>query len=74
MAEQLLDFTGKVVVATGAATGIGRATALAFARQSATVVIGDVDERAAGGGAIAVRNAATTMLNGSVVFSLAERQ
>jgi NAD(P)-dependent dehydrogenase (short-subunit alcohol dehydrogenase family) len=46
MPEQLLDFTGKVVV-TGGATGIGRATSLAFARQGATVVIGDVDDRAA---------------------------
>lgn len=47
MPEQLLDFTGKVVVVTGGATGIGRATSLAFARQGATVVIGDIDDRAA---------------------------
>jgi NAD(P)-dependent dehydrogenase (short-subunit alcohol dehydrogenase family) len=46
MSEQLLDFTGKVVLVTGGATGIGRATSLAFARQGATVVIGDVDDRA----------------------------
>ena len=47
MPEHLLDFTAKVVLVTGGATGIGRATSLAFARQGATVVIGDVDDRAA---------------------------
>jgi NAD(P)-dependent dehydrogenase (short-subunit alcohol dehydrogenase family) len=46
MSERLLDFTGKTVLITGAATGIGRATALAFGRQGANVAIGDVDERA----------------------------
>lgn len=47
MSEQLLDFTGKVVLVTGGATGIGRATSLAFARQGAAVVVGDVDDRTA---------------------------
>ena len=56
---------GKVIVVTGGAAGIGRATAAAFARQGASVVIADVDlvegEKAVssirenGGAAICVR-------------------
>ena len=41
MSDHLL--AGKVVVVTGGAAGIGRATAFAFARQGASVVIGDID-------------------------------
>jgi NAD(P)-dependent dehydrogenase (short-subunit alcohol dehydrogenase family) len=41
-----LNFDGRTVLITGAATGIGRATALAFAAARAAVLIGDVDPRA----------------------------
>jgi NAD(P)-dependent dehydrogenase (short-subunit alcohol dehydrogenase family) len=41
-----IDYTGKVVLITGAATGIGRAASLAFAGQGATLVLGDKDARA----------------------------
>jgi NAD(P)-dependent dehydrogenase (short-subunit alcohol dehydrogenase family) len=44
MPDALLDFTGKVALVTGGSTGIGRATALAFARQGASVVVGDVSD------------------------------
>jgi NAD(P)-dependent dehydrogenase (short-subunit alcohol dehydrogenase family) len=40
-------FEGKVVLVTGGATGLGRATALAFARQQANIAVVDLNESAA---------------------------
>jgi len=58
--------TGKVAFITGAASGIGRATAVLFAREEARVVVADIDEVAgeetahlAGHGAIAIRTDVT---------------
>src|SRR3954447_26006917 len=61
------SFAGQVAFVTGAANGIGRAAALAFAHEGASVVAADVSEQgnqdtarmieAAGGRALAVRGA-----------------
>jgi NAD(P)-dependent dehydrogenase (short-subunit alcohol dehydrogenase family) len=58
-------FSGKVALVTGAARGLGRVTALAFAREGARVIVADIDEpggqetlallRAAGGDGLFVR-------------------
>lgn len=41
-----MRFEGKVAIVTGGAHGMGRDTALAFRREGASVVVGDIDEAA----------------------------
>jgi len=55
-------FTGKTIVITGAASGIGRATALIFAREGANVVCADVNEAGAQETAAAVNGKAAQAL------------
>ncbi len=40
-----MDFKNKITLITGAASGIGRAAALAFAEKGATVIVSDVNEK-----------------------------
>ena len=44
----LRNLTGKTALVTGAASGIGKATALAFAERGANLVICDVNESGLG--------------------------
>ena len=56
-------FSGKVAIVTGGASGIGRASALAFAAEGASVAIADVDRA---GGEDALREAIAT--GGQAIF------
>lgn len=51
MTEMTERFAGKVAIVTGAGSGIGRATALAFGLEGAAVLLADID-RASGEGAL----------------------
>src|SRR5882762_4133129 len=66
-----MDFTGKVAIVTGGGNGIGRATALGFARLGAKVLVVDRDADAAaavarGIGASAISFAADVTVSSDV--------
>src|SRR5437867_3501460 len=66
------DFAGKTALVTGAASGIGRETSLAFARAGADLVICDVNERGLEDTAAAIRARGRPVLARRVDVSRAE--
>jgi len=78
-----MEIAGKVAVVTGASSGIGRATALALAREGARVVVADLDAaggeetvrqaKAAGGAATFVRADVSTPAGVRALFDDTER-
>lgn len=79
-----MELQDKVAVVTGAGSGIGRATALAFARAGSTVVVADIDAAAAsetvglvhdaGGQASSVRTDVTEPRSLEALFAAAEAE
>jgi NAD(P)-dependent dehydrogenase (short-subunit alcohol dehydrogenase family) len=56
------DFGGQVALVTGASSGMGLATARAFAEHGASVVLADIDEHALGAATDSLTNAGRTAL------------
>lgn len=61
-----MSAAGKIALITGAGSGIGRASALAFAREGATVVAADLDEAAAHATAAAASGGTIVAMGGDV--------
>jgi NADP-dependent 3-hydroxy acid dehydrogenase YdfG len=81
MARERRSLAGKVVAITGAARGIGKATATALIRKGARVAIGDLDQDLAqetaaelGGGAVALQLDVTDRDSFSAFLDEAERE
>src|ERR671930_367034 len=67
MAKDPRSLHGKVVAITGGGRGIGRATALALAREGARVAVGDLDREATKRGVVGLSEAVRLELRGTGV-------
>ncbi len=69
----LPELRGKAVIITGAASGIGLATAHAFARQQARLLLGDIDEAALESAKIALAATGADVMTQKVDVSKADQ-